>query len=205
MFGLRLTTPQLELRPLTEDDLPTVAALIPPDAEQDPAATTYDGLDSVTNRGIVVHQGYWKSWGSWRPESWALPFAVLHDGELIGTQELEGEDFPSLRTVDSSSFLAVHARGRGFGKQMRRAILSLAFGPLEAQAAITSAWHDNYASLAVSRALGYQANGVSLHRRDAGRDEMLHLRLTRSRWLSSEAAAQVTITSFEPCRAFFGL
>jgi hypothetical protein len=43
--------------------------------------------------------------------------------------------------------------------------LALAFGPLQAQAAITSAWHDNHASLGVSRALGYRPNGESLHAR----------------------------------------
>lgn len=205
LFELRLTTPELELRPWKETDLPALAALIPADVEQDPAATTYEGLDPVRNRAIIVHQGYWKGWGGWRPESWTLPFAVLRDGELIGAQHLEGEDFPTLRTVDSSSFLAVDARGKGFGKQMRCAILALAFGPLEAQAAITSAWHDNYASLGVSRGLGYQPNGVSINRRDGGRDQMVHLRLTRPQWFASATAEEVTITAFEPCRPFFGL
>ena len=38
---------------------------------------------------------------------------------------------------------------------MRRAVLALAFGPLGAEAAITSAWPDNGASLGVSQSLGY--------------------------------------------------
>lgn len=38
-------------------------------------------------------------------------------------------------------------------------VLALAFGRLEAQCAITSAWRDNDASPGVSRALGYQPNG----------------------------------------------
>ena len=48
------------------------------------------------------------------------------------------------------------ARGTGLGKAMRRAVLSLAFDHLGARAAITSAWHDNHASLGVSRSLGYR-------------------------------------------------
>jgi RimJ/RimL family protein N-acetyltransferase len=63
-----------------------------------------------------------------------------------------GNDFLALRTVDTSSFLIPSAHGRGYGKQMRAAVLALAFGPLHAPAAITSAWHDNHASLGVSRA-----------------------------------------------------
>ena len=71
---------------------------MPPDVELDPAATMYDGLDQVRARGVVVHQEYWKSRGRWRPQSWALSFGVFHGGELIGSQGLEGEDFPMLRT-----------------------------------------------------------------------------------------------------------
>ena len=72
----------------------------------------------------------------------------------MGYQGLEGDDFARLRTVDSSSFLTGAARGQGLGKQMRAAVLSLAFGALGARFAIASAWTDNYASLAVSGALG---------------------------------------------------
>ncbi len=43
---------------------------------------------------------------------------------------------------------------------MRAAVLTLAFGPLAAEYAIGSAWSDNHASLAVSRALGYVDNGA---------------------------------------------
>ena len=128
--------------------------------------------------------------------------------ELIGTQELEAEKFPVLRTVDSSSFLIEAARGRGFGRQMRTAVLALAFGPLRARAAITSAWHDNQASLAVSRALGYLDNGESLHARAGcvdGVDVMQHLRLRREEWLASRLADRVTITGFDACRPLFGL
>ena len=36
MFDIRLTTPDLQLRHLTEADLASLAAIIPDDAEQDP-------------------------------------------------------------------------------------------------------------------------------------------------------------------------
>ncbi len=204
LFGLRMTIGELTLRALTEDDLPTLADLLPADVEQDPAATRYD-VDADANRALVVHQGYWKAWGTWSPMDWALTFAVIRDGALIGTQTLEGTDFVVLRTVDSASFLAAPERGHGHGKQMRRAVLALAFGPLGAEAAITSAWHDNHASLGVSRALGYRSNGVSLHARGNARDEMVHLRLRRADWLDSDQAAEVSIHGFAPCRALFGL
>ena len=126
-------------------------------------------------------------------------------GEIVGVQELEGNDFLTLRTVDSSSFLIPAARGQGNGKQMRSAVLALAFGPLQAEAAITSAWHDNHASLGVSRALGYRPNGESLDARGNGVDVMRHMRLRRAEWLASGIGDQVLISGFEACRPLFGL
>ena len=205
LHGLSLCTPDLELRPVTEADLPGLAAQLSDDLEMDPTATRYEGLSDAENRAVALHQGYWRSVGTWRPESWALPFAVWHGDDVVGSQTLEGEDFPRLHTVDSASWLAPDARGRGWGVQARAAILALAFGPLGASAAITSAWHDNGASLGVSRSLGYQPNGMTTHRRGDQPDEMVHLRLTREQWLDSPWRDRVEVRGFEPCRPFFGL
>jgi RimJ/RimL family protein N-acetyltransferase len=153
----------------------------------------------------VAHQEYWRARGSWRPESWALSFGVFHAGELVGYQGLEGDDFATLRTVDSSSFLTHAVRGRGFGKQMRAAVLTLAFGALGARFAITSAWSDNDASLGVSRAIGYDDNGVTTHRRGETAGEMTHLRLSRERWSTSGWASRITVEGVDACMPFFGL
>jgi RimJ/RimL family protein N-acetyltransferase len=205
--ALRLRTAELVLRPVTEADLEQVAATLSPDVGSDPTLPAFPGLPPDLARGTALHQGYWRSLGSWSVASWQLPFAVLAEGEIVGMQTLEGTDFPLLRTVDSSSHLAPDVRGRGWGKQMRRAVLSLAFGPLDAQAAVTSAWHHNQASLGVSRAVGYQPNGEHRHRTDDGRgvDTMVHLRLARGDWDASGQAAGVDISGFDDCRPFFGI
>jgi RimJ/RimL family protein N-acetyltransferase len=205
LFDLELTTPDLHLRPMREADLVSVAGIMPPDLELDPAATRYAVDDEQVSRGIVPCQHYWKAFGTWHPQAWRLNFTVFAGDEMIGVQELEGNDFPTLGTVDSSSWLASGVRGRGYGKQMRSAILALAFGPLEAREAITSAWHDNHASLGVSRALGYRDNGQSLHKRDDTVDVMMHLRLTRDDWLTGAALREIRIRGFDECRALFGL
>jgi RimJ/RimL family protein N-acetyltransferase len=205
LFDLRITTPDLVLRPMREADLGTVCGLLPADLELDPAATRYEISDEHRSRGIITHQGYWKSYGPWQPSAWRLGFVVLSGGDIVGFQELEGNDFPLLRTVDTSSFLISPVRGRGFGKQMRRAVLALAFGPMEAAAAITSAWHDNHASLGVSRALGYRPNGETLHAREERADVMVHLRLPREDWLAGDLATNIEISGFDACRFLFGL
>jgi hypothetical protein len=76
---------------------------------------------------------------------------------------------------------------------------------MEAAAAITSAWHDNHASLGVSRALGYRPNGETLHAREDRADVMVHLRLKRSDWLAGDLGSDIEISGFEPCRFLFGL
>lgn len=205
MFDIQLSTPELELRHLTEADLASLSNVIPDDAEQNPSSTTYAGLDARQNRGAVVHQDYWRARGSWRPESWALSFGVFRDGDLLGYQGLEGDDFVKLRTVDSSSFLAAPVRGRGWGKQMRAAVLALAFGPLGARFAITSAWSDSHASLGASRRLGYVDNGITVQQRDGQAGEMVHLRLSRETWMASGWPEQVVVSSMDECLAFFGL
>ena len=207
LVHLRLTGPDVALRPMTEADLVIVADLMPDDLELNPAATSYPGLDTATGRRVVAHQEYWQGWGRWSIPSWVLRFVVQVDGRIVGTQTLEGEDFPMLRTVDSASWLVPEVRGRGVGKAMRSAVLALAFGPLEAQCAITSAWDDNHASLGVSRAIGYQPNGEYLQRRDDGDGvgAMVHLRLTREDWLCSRAGDGVQISGFEACRPYFGV
>lgn len=207
LADLRLVADDLVLRPVTEADLPALSDLLPQDVELDPAATTFDLGDARLVRGAVVHQGHWHALGTWSPAHWRLNFVVLRDGELVGTQELEGTDFVRLRTVDSASMLVPQVRGRGVGKAMRSAVLALAFGPMEAQAAITSAWQDNHASLGVSRALGYRPNGVERHAREdpvGGVDLMVHLRMTREEWFAVERP-EVVITGWERCPPFFGL
>jgi RimJ/RimL family protein N-acetyltransferase len=205
LFDLRITAPDLVLRPMREADLETVSDLLPEDLELDPAATRYAISDEHRTRGIINHQGYWKALGTWHPSAWRLGFVVVSGEDIVGFQELEGNDFPLLRTVDTSSFLISSVRGRGFGKQMRRAVLALAFGPMEAAAAVTSAWHDNHASLGVSRALGYQPNGETLHAREDRADVMVHLRLKRSDWLANNLGRDIEISGFDPCRFLFGL
>jgi len=205
LFDLRLTVNELTLRPLQEADLMRLAAILPDDLEQDPAATRFEGVPAAVNRRIVSYQGYWKAYGTWRVESWRLPFGVFHGDELIGTQTLEGEDFVRLREVDTASFLVTGARGRGYGKAMRRAVLALAFEALGAERAITSAWHDNGASLGVSAALGYLPNGESRHAHGERVDRMVHMAFSRDAWRAQGLAAGVEIEGFEPCRPLFGL
>ena len=207
MLGIRLTTADLLLRPAVGDDVLALGAVVPDDLELDPASARFDVTEGA-NRRAAIAQGIWRNWGIWTAESWNLPFTVVHGGVVVGSQNLEGERFGVVRTVDTSSWLVASARGRGFGRQMRTAVLTLAFDHLGAEAAITAAWRDNHSSLGVSRRLGYAANGLEVHPRlergDRARDEMLHLRITRQEWLSRDHLP-VTVVGVDGCLPFFGV
>ena len=203
LHGIHVRTAHLDLRVMTEADLPTLWSLLPDDLELNPHATTYAGLDDAANRRAVLAQGYWRALGMWSPDDWALPFVVRSEGAVVGAQWLEGPDWRADRTVDSSSWLVATARGRGLGKQMRAAVLALAFGPLRAAAAISSAVVDNASSLGVSRALGYRDTHRSLLEHSG--ETLQHVRLERATWDASGHARGIVLSGVEPALPFFGL
>jgi RimJ/RimL family protein N-acetyltransferase len=204
LFDLRLHCRTVNLRPVTERDLPHLAAIQPDDYQHDPRAELLPALDVRQNRARLLCQGYWRSLGTWSPSSWCLDFAVEVEGAVVGVQSLEADDFPALRTVDSGSWLVRGMRGRGVGIAMRIAVLGLAFDHLGALAAVTSAQRDNEASLGVSRRIGYAANGVSRSDSRHGVVELAHLRLTRAHWQASGQGREVAVRGLEPCRPWFG-
>jgi RimJ/RimL family protein N-acetyltransferase len=202
LFDLRLDCRGVRLRPLREDDLPPLAAILPADVGHDPRLELLPQLTAEENERRLFVQGYWRALGAWSPSDWVLHLAVEHDGALVGVQTLEGPDFPRLRTVDSASWLVPGARGRGIGVAMRIAVLGLAFDHLDAVAAITSAVTTNLASLGVSRRIGYTDNGVGLVYETTGVAPLQHLRLTAEQW---RYGPEVTVSGFEACRPWFGM
>ncbi|MCW2571930.1 MAG: hypothetical protein JWO88_1988 [Frankiales bacterium] len=205
LTGLRLHTGKLMLRPVTETDLHLLGALLPDDVELDPSAPRPFGLTGRAERAVVLRQEYWRHLGAWTPSAWRLPLLVQSSDEPIGVQELEGKsDFVVRKIVDSSSWLIGSARGRGIGRAMRSAMLALAFDGLGAEAAVTEAWHDNAASLGVSRALGYVDDGTHDHPRGAGTDRMVGLRLDRAAWEAGPRPV-VRIEGLDACRHLFGV
>ncbi|MFM6850830.1 MAG: GNAT family N-acetyltransferase [Terrabacter sp.] len=203
LHGIRLRTADLELRVMTESDLPVLARVMPADLELNPHATRYAGLDEQANRRAVLAQGYWRALGMWSPDDWALPFVARSGGEAVGVQWLEGPDWTSERTVDSASWLVAAARGRGLGKQMRAGVLALAFGHLRAVAAISSAVVGNGGSLGVSRALGYRDTHRSVLEHSG--ETLQHVRLDASAWSASGLTHGVVVDGVAPALPLFGL
>ena len=129
IFGLRLRTGRLELRTPTEAELPPLldlgkAGIHPPD--EMPFGVAWSTLPSPAfERGFLQH--YWRARGAWSPDHWFLNMMVEWEGQPIGSQSLDAEAFAIHRTVATGSWLGLQFQGRGFGKEMRAAVLGLAF------------------------------------------------------------------------------
>jgi RimJ/RimL family protein N-acetyltransferase len=203
LFGLRVTTPRLELRMPDDEDLAELfeaaCAGIHPPGEMPFGVPWTDGLHEpgALSRFLSFH---WTSRGAMAPASWSLPFAVLAEGRIVGTQELSADDFAGARSVRSGSWLTVSAQRRGLGVEMRAAVLHLAFAGLGALEARTSAWHDNEASQRVSLRLGYVHDGEELLARRGVPTRHLHFRLTREAW-ERQHVEGIELHDLSPCLA----
>lgn len=184
LFGLRVTTPVVELR-YPDDDLVFAAADLAGQGIHDPSWMPFglgwtDAPPDKLARTSIQH--HWLGRANHTPDSWRMGLAVLRGGELVGIQGLHADEFARLRSVGTGSWLGRRFQGQGIGKEMRQAVLHLIFAGLEARVAVSGAWDDNAPSLGVSRACGYEENGDGWKVRRGERSRMVDLILTRERW-----------------------
>jgi RimJ/RimL family protein N-acetyltransferase len=210
IYDLRIRTPRLELRLPDEDDIVALAeiargGLHAPD--EMPFAVPWTNLESPYFEWSFI-RFHWRTRGMWEPEHWGLELAVLLDGRPVGAQGLYAGDFAHRRTVHSGSWLGPEFRRRGIGTEMRAAILALAFDGLGAEVAETEAFADNGGSIGVSRAVGYEENGIGRMAPMGEPRDTVRFRLTRGRWLRVRAERglpEVEIEGLEPSLPLFGI
>ncbi|KAA5833563.1 GNAT family N-acetyltransferase [Saccharopolyspora hirsuta] len=206
LVGLRLTTPRLELRLPSPDELAELAALAA-EGVHDPAVMPFSvpWTDHPPEQvALNVLQHYWRQLGSWTPRDWSLNLTVFHGGVVVGQQSMSAEDLAITRQVGTGSWLGQRHQGQGIGTEMRAAVLHLAFACLGAEEAVSAAIEENAASLAVSRKLGYQPNG---RRRQVARGALVieqRLRLTRADW-ERHRTVPVEVEGLEPCLLLLGI
>lgn len=149
-------------------------------------------------------RGIWAGRARVTPDSWRLYFAVLVDGEPVGMQDLIGRNFTRFGTVSSFSWLAPGSRGQGLGKEMRAAVLHLAFAGLSAREAGSDAFVDNEASNRVSRGLGYEPNGTDWDTRRGEPARIQQWRLTRDAW-ERVRRDDIELAGVEECLPVLGI
>jgi RimJ/RimL family protein N-acetyltransferase len=206
LVELRLTTPRLELRLPSADELAAqadVAAAGIHDPDDVPFLVRWtDGAPEETALSAVLF--HWRELGAWTPREWSLNLTVFHEGTVVGMQGIAARDLAVTREVRTTSWLGRRYQGQGIGTEMRAAVLHLAFAGLAADTAISGALEHNLASLAVSRKLGYESDGV---RRYAVRGKLVldrRLRLSRAGW-ERHRTVPVGIDGLAPCLPLFGV
>jgi RimJ/RimL family protein N-acetyltransferase len=120
----------------------------------------------------------------------------------VGVQSIEAVHFRAVRSVETGSWLGLAHQGQGLGREMREAILHLAFAGLGAEEALSGAFEDNVASLATSRAVGYEENGEARGHRRNGAGRTIRLRLAREAW-EERRRADIEIIGLEDCLHMF--
>lgn len=169
------------------------------------SVTTFYASSPDAERRFLL--GEWGARAKTSKDWWHLSFGVLIGDEVVGMQDITGANFPVVRTVNSFSFLGRRHQGRGIGREMRTAVLHLAFTGLGALRAESDAFDDNPASQRVSRALGYQPNGTLLAPRPSGAARMSRFLLTVDEWSKTDAAARddIKITGLDEALPLLGL
>ncbi len=179
-FGLRLTTPRLQLRPIRDADIPAavVAARSGVHAPgRNPFSNPWTEAPA-SELGTNMAQWYWRCRGSMSPQDWTLLLGIWHEDEFVGCQDIAAKDFATLKTVTTGSWLRQSVQGRGLGKEMRAAVALYAFDWLGADVAESEAAAWNQQSLGVSRSLGYELNGVTRAAWGGKAQEVQNVRLT---------------------------
>ncbi len=184
LWDVHIRTPRLELRPLREREMadlvgvidgglhdPTTMPFLTPFTDEDPPERTRE-----------AYRFWFRNWAEWSVDSGHLPLAVYEGERCVGAQGVQATRFPLLRTVSTGSFLGLQYQGRGIGKEMRAAVLHLAFAGLGAERAVTEAYTDNVASQKVTESLGYRSNGTDVVPRRDGTGVVRRYVLARAEW-----------------------
>jgi RimJ/RimL family protein N-acetyltransferase len=205
LFDLRLTTPRLELRLPTDDDLEELVA-IGRRGLHDPDLTVFESpaweeLPSPAFEQQFM-QHFWRHRADWSPQDWTLTLAAVVNGRPVGVQDISAKDFSHRRSVSTGSWLGREYQALGYGTEMRAAALWLAFECLGALVAESAYLDGNEASARVSEKLGYVANGERLTAPKGSPVRQHLVRATAETWRRD--LVLVTVENLEPCLCLFG-
>jgi RimJ/RimL family protein N-acetyltransferase len=198
---LRVRTPRLELRLPAREELDTLREVAlggvhPPEFTPFTVAWT----DDPELAGFLDYHEMRRR--DWNPDGWHLELGVWLEGEPVGVQGMESENFAETRVVGTGSWLGRRFQGEGVGTEMRTAVLELAFRGLGAEAARSGAIDGNAASLRVSEKLGYRVVGRGTVVPRGVEVDHTDVELRREDWKPPFA---VEIGGLGPCLPLFGL
>ena len=145
LFDLVVRTPKIELRLPTDDDFADLIEVIDRGVH-DPSTMPFfvpwtDAEPRDRARSSAQH--WWSLRAGWSPENWTFSGAIFVGGRPVGIQGMSAQNFAVVRSVESGSWLGREHQGQGLGREMREAMLHLAFAGLGAEQALSGAFEDN--------------------------------------------------------------
>lgn len=199
---LVLRTPRLELRPdddagLLELTERALEGIHPPDYM--PFKTPWTQLPPE-ELSLNMTRFHWTQRAESVPGSWRVNFLIRLDGTVIGSQSVHARQFPVTRSISTGSWLGRKYQGRGFGAEMRAAVLMFAFDHLGATEARSAAYADNAPSNAVSAKLGYIADGTQRQPVSGRLATEVRLLLTPERFI--RPTWELDVAGLDLCEAF---
>jgi RimJ/RimL family protein N-acetyltransferase len=205
-FDVTVHTPLLSLVPVT-DEVAVELARVAADGVHDPSTMPFlvpwtDLPRPDLERGVL--RFHWRARAEMTPDAWRLAFGVVVDDAVVGSIDLAAERFPSHRRFETGSWLGRRFQGRGLGREMRLAALTLGFDGLGAARATTGAYHDNAASLGVTRSLGYTETGRRRRPRRHADDTVIEFEMGRAAF-ARVRRADITLIGVDPLRSFLSL
>jgi RimJ/RimL family protein N-acetyltransferase len=117
---------------------------------------------------------------------------------------LHADRFPTLLTASTGSWLGLGFHRQGLGREMREAALHLLFAGFGGRCATTRVWHDNAASLAVTRSLPYTESASTQEPRRNQPDTMLSFSMTQQQWLTIRRT-DIELAGTQSVRELLGL
>lgn len=172
-----------------------------PDPYDDPISLYEPDPDVRVARWL---QGIWRGRGSVSSDFWRLYFVVVVANEPVGMQDVIGQQFDLFRSASTFSWLSADLRGRGLGREMREAVLHLAFAGLDAVEAVSDAFLDNGGSTGVSTALGYERNGTTWDSRRGAPAVIQRWRLPANVW-KARRRNDIELDGVADCRQTLGI
>jgi RimJ/RimL family protein N-acetyltransferase len=206
VFGVRVITPRLVLAlPLDGDLLELLPVVEDGIHDPDRMPFKFPWTDTPTpqrDRDSLSH--WWGNRAHWNPRNWVWSAAVFVDDHPIGVQSMLAHNFAVRRHVSTGSWIGMRYQGKGIGREMRAAVLHLAFAGLGADAAHSGYLEYNTSSRRVSEALGYEPNGHTVQSIRGEPVTEQRVIMHRSAW-EARRRVDIEIEGLEPALSMFGL
>jgi RimJ/RimL family protein N-acetyltransferase len=197
---LRLTSKEVELRPVTDFELSKLAdKSVGKILKEDQQQWLEDwAIEDSPDYQLSMLQHGWRWKADWSVDDWLLELGVFFEKKLVGLMVLQSTNFSEDKTLETGIWLLEEARGKGVANQAKQIVLFFGFQNLQAEKFIADVHKANFKSLATNHNLNYcQIKQKSSNQ--VGKD-IIRLQLNKNQWQND---CPVTVNNWRECKRLF--